>query len=58
MCFVGVMPLGLNVDTATGNLYYNKATTLKRFTKNDNNQADIFEAIDAIYGIAIDQLNR
>ncbi|KAK2184233.1 hypothetical protein NP493_275g00009 [Ridgeia piscesae] len=54
----GVMPLGLDVDTATGNLYYNKATTLKRFTKNDNNQADIFEAIDAIYGIAIDQLNR
>ena len=58
MSFVGVMPLGLDVDTATGNLYFNKAKTLKRFTKNDNTQTDIFEAPESIVGIAIDPLNR
>ena len=58
MCFVGVNPRGLDVDTATGSLYLTWSTKLKKFTKNDNSQADIYQATGRIYGIAIDQLNR
>ena len=58
MCFIGVITKGLDVDTATGNLYFTKSTKLKKFTKNDRSQADIYRASSEIYGIAIDQLNR
>ena len=58
MCFVGVNPRGLDVDTATGNLYITWSTNLRKFTKNNNSQANIYQANSLIYGIAIDQLNR
>jgi len=58
MCFVAVMPLGLDVDTATGNLYFTYGSTLRRFTKKDKSQKDFFRATYFIFGIAIDQLNR
>jgi len=58
MCFVGFVPLGLDVDTATGNLYFTYGTILRRFTKKDKSQTFIYRAAKNIYGIAIDQLNR
>jgi len=58
MCFVDRRPLGLDVDTATGNLYFTYGRILRRFTKKDKSQADIYQAADNIFGIAIDQLNR
>jgi len=58
MCFVGVKTLGLDVDTATGNLYFTQIYNLMRFTKNDNTLTDIFDVDTDIVGIAIDQLNR
>ena len=58
MCFVGAEPLGLDVDTATGNLYFTRGKQLMRSAKNDNTQKVILEAPGGISGIAIDQLNR
>ena len=58
MCFVGRVPLGLDVDTATGNLYFASWQKLKRFSRKDNDQAVILEAPGGIFDIAIDQLNR
>ena len=58
MCFVGGVPLGLDVDTATGNLYVTYGTKLRRFTKKDKSQTDIYQAANTMFGIAIDQLNR
>ena len=58
MCFVEVRPLALEVDTATGNLYFTRDTQLMRLAKDDNTQTDFVNATDKIYSIAIDQLNR
>ena len=58
MCFVGAEPIGLDVDTATGNLYFTRNKQLMRLTKNDNTSNVILDASDTIFGIAIDPLNR
>ena len=58
MCFVGTSSPRLDVDTATGNLYFTSGKKVKRFTKNDNTQKNILTAIKSIFAIAIDTLNR
>ena len=58
MCFAEVSPFALEVDTATGNLYFTRNTKLMRLAKNDNTQTVFLNATDNIYSIAIDQLNR
>ena len=58
MNFLEVRPTGLDVDTATGNLYFTWNNKLKRFTKNDNTQINIYTGTSAIFGIAIDTLTR
>ena len=58
MCFVGYKPLGLDVDTVTGNLYFASGIELKRSAKNGNTLETILHANTVIFGIAIDPLNR
>ena len=58
MCFVDVIPLGLDVHTATGNLYFTRHKHLMRSANNGNSSRSIHYANAPIFGIAIDQLNR
>ena len=58
MLFVGIERYGLDIDTATGNLYFTSGPKLKRFTRNNHTQRVIFSAPAYIYAIAVDQLNR
>ena len=58
MCFVGIEPFGLDVDTVTGNLYFTNRKLLKRLTKNANTPNIILDAPATIFGIAVDPLNR